>query len=343
MQQQALKCQRKKEYEAHVKQTVGLSLLTLPRGSQKTTSLAMRVTTRTLRHWQKNAKSALPPKRRGRKKKVDKLGHYLKIAREWKRQGYTVGEDAIVNKLKDVRCRLVREVVRGLKKRRRVRAEKHLKTSRITVTVHKHAHFNVIDALKVPDKIGGESIVCRDRANLMTHLHDAKSENVCASDVLDLLESLLKKGRLPLVLGSDNGSPFVAHEVADFLAKHNVIHLKSLPRVPQHNGSAENAVGDVKRLLKNGFDRAQTVLTLNNIRLRKVNDWKTPNELDQECFTAITENERIKFFNAAKSAINSAVVDTMTSKEKRKAEREAIYQTMENFSIITRTRGQIAA
>ena len=139
--------------------------------------------------------------------------------------------------------------------------------------------------------------------------------------------------------GTDNGSPFVAGEVEEFMAENKIIHLRSLPRVPQHNGSAENAVGDVKRLIKDGATLETACRTLNDYRKRQTLNWKTATEVDQVNFQPCTEEKRNAFYNAAKSAIEAAQLGTKSAYEKRKAGREAIFQTMESFSLITRIRG----
>jgi transposase InsO family protein len=50
----------------------------------------------------------------------------------------------------------------------------------------------------------------------------------------------------PLVLKTDNGSPFIADEVLAFLAQWFVLPLFSPPRVPQYNGSIEAGIGSMK-------------------------------------------------------------------------------------------------
>jgi transposase InsO family protein len=201
----------------------------------------------------------------------------------------------------------------------------------------------VIDAAKVPSKEGGECIVQRDRGSLRVQATESKGAATCASDTLNVLNELKASGRLPLVIGTDNGSTFVANEVSEFMDENKIVHIKSLPRVPQQNGSAENAVGDVKRLVKDGETLKEACRILNDCRKRQSINWKTPTELDQENFQPCTEEKRTAFYNAAKLAIQLAQLGTKTAYEKRKAEREAILQTMENFSLITRTRGHRCA
>jgi hypothetical protein len=196
-----------------------------------------------------------------------------------------------------------------------------------------------MDAGKVPRNEGGEFIVYRDRKSLRTEATESKGPATCASDTLIVLNDLKKRGRLPLVAGTDNGSPFTADVVVDFLRENKIVHLRSLPHVPQHNGSAENAVGDIKSEVRDGATFEKACVTVNEYRVRQSLNWQTSNEVDQESFEPCTDEERTQFYDAANKAINLAVLGTKSAKEKRKAEREAIFKTMESFSLITRIRG----
>jgi hypothetical protein len=56
-----------------------------------------------------------------------------------------------------------------------------------------------------------------------------------------------RRSGAPLVLKSDNGSPFSAETMRDFLTCWGVWSLFSPPRTPSYNGSCEAAVGSMKR------------------------------------------------------------------------------------------------
>ncbi len=179
----------------------------------------------------------------------------------------------------------------------------------------------------------------RDRGSLRVEVTESEGIATTAKDTLKVLNELKQSARLPLVVGTDNGSPLVAKIIAVFMRQNKIVHLKSLPRVPQHNGSAENAVGDVKRLIRDGETSADVCRILNDCRVRQTLNWKTPTEVDLEAFQPWTKKMRTLFYNATKLAIKRALICMKTAYEKRKAEREAIFQTMESFSLITRTRG----
>jgi transposase InsO family protein len=242
--------------------------------------------------------------------------------------------------------RVIREVVAGLKKRQRQRYEAHRLKNRTSVKVNKPGVFSVLDAAKEPSKEGGEIIVFKDRGSLKIDVAKSESKATTANDTLRVLNNLKAQGRLPLVAGTDNGSPFVAKAVIEFMEQNQVIHLKSLPSVPQHNGSAENAVGEVKSQIKHGATRDQACQTLNDHRMRESLNWQTATEYDQKNFEPCTKEKRAEFYHATKLAIKEAQLGIRTAyanvsskNERRKAEREAIFQTMERFSLITRIRG----
>jgi transposase-like protein len=64
--------------------------------------------------------------------------------------------------------------------------------------------------------------------------------------VARVLESLFKWIGRPLVLKSDNGGPFIAHEVKDLLASQGVYALYSPEGTPSYNGSVEAGIGSIK-------------------------------------------------------------------------------------------------
>lgn len=332
------KRQGSREYPAEVKNRVGQNLLTAKHGDQVTVASCLKVTTRTLRSWKAQAKARQPPRPRGRKKQDVTLGELIVIGREWKRQGY-VGSRPVIAALPAIRVRVVRTVVSGLKKRRQARRLAHQRAARVSVRVHRPGTLTVMDAAKIPNKKRGEAIVCKDRGSLMITVTEAAGVATKSVDTLGVFEEMRSQNRLPLVVGSDNGSPFTALAVEDFLRENKIIHLRSLPRVPQQNGAAENAVGDYKNLSGGGKAATHVTQILNHCRKRETLNWRTPAEYDREHFQPYTQKQRETFYTAASAAIKAAKRGAVTAYEKRKAEREAIFATMESFGLITRTRG----
>lgn len=293
---------------------------------------SLSVTPRTLRSWKANCNG--PLKKRGRKRIEATLSELLQIAREWSLQGYP-GSRPIIEALPLVRVKLIREVIAGLNEKIKRRYERKRNEVRVSVTVHSAGTVLTMDGATTKE---GDLIVYRDRGSKSIRSEKC-SGSVDSRDTLKLLEKLKDAELLPFVAMSDNGSPFCAKVVEDFYKENHIIHLRSLPRVPQHNGSCENGVGDLKRLMKFGLTSEDASHRLNNGRRRQSLNWQTSAQFEEDHSQECTAEDRSRFYEATCSAINAAVHGIDSAKERRKAEREAIFQSMERFELITRTRG----
>jgi transposase InsO family protein len=67
-----------------------------------------------------------------------------------------------------------------------------------------------------------------------------------ATAVSDALRALFVEVGRPLVLKHDNDKAFLAHEVADLLAAHGVVTLRSPCYYPEYNGACEAGIGTLK-------------------------------------------------------------------------------------------------
>ena len=324
---------RQKEYTQEVKKRVGLNLVAAPWGSQKLTANLLQVTTRTLRSWKKNHNKEF--KKRGPCKTRATLRELLKISREWQRQGCP-GSRPIIYALPEIPVRRIREVVAALKLKKKRRFDKLKEKLRVSLIVHNPGTVTAIDAAAINK--GEDFIVTKDRGSLKITTTECGGP-VKSDNTIGVLSELKSQGRLPYVVCSDNGSPFVSEKVAAFLTENKVVHLKSMPYVPEHNGSAESAVNDVKLLANDGNSLETACIILNHRRKRKKLNYQTSNEFEQQNYKLCTEQERGEFFKATCTAINSAVLGIDCAHEKRKAERKAIFETMERFSLITINRG----
>ena len=121
--------------------------------------------------------------------------------------------------------------------------------------------------------------------------------------------------------------------------KNYMVHLKNLPRVPQHNGACEIAVREFKDVFNEFFDEEKTTNVLNENRLRASLSWRTATEFEKANFKEISLKERIEFFNETKQNIKKELFGITNAKEKRKIERRAILNTMEAFGLATIIKG----
>jgi transposase InsO family protein len=232
--------------------------------------------------------------------------------------------------------RLVQKIVAALKTKKKKRFSKIREALRVSVVVHSPGTVTAMDAAAI--KKGEDFIVTKDRGSLKIATTECGG-HVKSDDAINALNNLKTQGRLPYVVCTDNGSPFVSEIVEVYLAENKVVHLKSMPYVPQHNASAESGVNDIKQLAKCGMTFETACIIMNDRRKRGKLDYKTSIEFELENFKPCTKEDRTVFFEATCTAVNSAVLGIDCAHEKRKAERKAIFETMERFSLITINRG----
>src|SRR5262249_1815723 len=145
----------------------------------------------------------------------------------------------IANALDDrVPVRLVQESLKAIKALHRAVDARRVRQRRQHVRVLARDVLWSLDAAqpcRTPARAAGKSSVLRESAS-RRNLGLTLGQTVTGSGVVSLLEAVrFERGGLPLVLASDNGSENVNEDVEAYLAKKRVVHLRSLPRTPQHN------------------------------------------------------------------------------------------------------------
>ena len=318
-----------------LKRRIGKYLLKSRRGSLKQVAELLEVSPRTLNEWKRIALENKSQRSKGRPKSRPTLLEKLKISREWKRQGYP-GSRAVSRALPGVRVRLIREVIASLKRRRRTRVAVRIKKTRLSIESKTPGNFVAIDGALLEN--GTEVIVLRDRASLLTRL-EMSQRRVKSADTLRAFQNLESMGRLPLVVSSDNGSPFCSWEVTNYFRQKKIIHLRSLPHTPQHNGACEIAVREVKESLVNGIPIDVCCEVLNERRKRRRLKYQTAREFDEKRFVHYDDSARAVLYDSVCSAVRVATMGTKGAKESRKLERTAILETLERFGLIKTNRG----
>ena len=105
-----------------------------------------------------------------------------------------------------------------------------------------------MDFTKPPEDIDGrfcKILVVRDLASgKMLAAMAVEKEN--SMSVIDLLIVLFQKHGAPLVIKSDNGSPFISYETCEFLRERGVLQLFSPPVMPTYNAAVESGIGSLK-------------------------------------------------------------------------------------------------
>lgn len=302
------------------------------RGKQLLTAQLLGVTTRSIRNWKTDVKL---DKKVGRKKIKITLKEKIVIAKEWKRQGYP-GTRPVIKSLSQLRIRAVREVIGQLKQRRQKRYYKVKTKVRTSIKVYHAGTVGSMDGTSI--KRGNDFVVYRDRGSLKINAEKCES-NLRSIDTIKVLDAVKAQRQLPFVLCTDNGSPFCAGNIEDYLSKNYIIQLKNLPHVPQHNGACERAVREFKEVFIENLDPEKTIKILNNNRLRPSLSWQTSNEFEKNNYRIFELADRIKFYENTKEKIYEATENIKSRKEKRKKEREAILKNMELYGLIKINRG----
>jgi len=297
-----------------------------------------------------------------------------RVARTWRRIGRGCGERAVHAVLVgEVSLRRVRAALRDLKARRRRVQRRLAEARRVHVVVHARDVLWSQDAThlgRCPRGPGaGEASVglrglggspgealgavqaesIKDVAS--TELVDVRVGSPArAAEVVAMLEGLRRARGLPLVHSTDNGV-YVSQLVRAYLAGHQVVHLRNLPRTPQHNAWAERGFGELKQ--ETGLGRgvvlsdvekararvAKACRRINQERPRTSRGGLTATQLDATLPRWQAQVSREAFWTAACAAMEELTKDASNERERRLLEREAVFATLEAFGLVTRTRG----
>lgn len=329
-------------------------LLLEEKGRHRLSDIAIRleVDVRTLRNWRERAKQALSPRLGRPRHSVELRGRALwLVARELRAQGYP-GWRPIKAALPELPTRLIQEHVRAIKTRRRCKLRRRSERQRIRATVHVHNAVWAQDGTHLGRASSRpiEAQVIRDRATRKTIAWTA-GPPATHQEVLALLEISKQDRGLPLVWMTDNGSIYQHGETQRYLTEERVIHLRSLPRTPQHNSGVEIAMREHKTLAGLGrgvrIDSVESAAgamlastrALNGNRLRATLGLKTADEIDDRTNVHYTESIRARFYSACCNRIQAAVMNASSARGRRSAEREAILRTMEDFGLLKREQG----
>jgi len=138
-----------------------------------------------------------------------------------------------------------------------------------------------------------------------------------------------------------------------FLASRATLALENLALRQQHNAWSERGMGELKGAVELGkgavfrsHEEAAALLDLGWRRVdretpRKVLSWRS-REVAYEGMTSCYDAIRhAGFYRTARSAVEQAVQGANTARAPRRAERGAIYATLERLGLVKRTRGGV--
>jgi transposase InsO family protein len=310
------------------------------------------VNERTLRNWKGGANKVPKPLGRPATPPSKRYQARLKVARELHRQGWPGWRSVVKSLGPVVSTSLVQESVRVLKQRRRLRKRQWIEVRRVHVEAMSPNVLWVQDATHL-GRIGRKAVlaeVIKDRATL-GYMGIAVGEAARGEEVLRMLEMSKASVGLPLVWATDNGSAYRDGRVKEYLRREKVVHLLSRPRLPQDNGAAEKGIRELKEeaglgkgIWLSSFEQAAQKLArswkvLDSGRLRASKGYRTADQLKEALPCWEKKVSREAFYAQACEAQEKGVKGGGTKKQKRQAERQAVYQTLENFQLVKRTRG----
>jgi transposase InsO family protein len=310
------------------------------------------ITERTLRNWESGAFQEQKPLGRPATPPSKRFEARLKVARELHRQGWVGWRPVVKNLGPVVSTRLVQESVSALKKRWAIRKRKWIEARRVQVEVLSPNVLWAQDATHL-GRLGRKAVlaeVIKDRGTL-GYTGIAVGEAAKAEEVLRMLEMSKATVGLPLVWATDNGSAYRNERVAEYLRREKVVHLFSRPRLPQDNGAAEKGIQELKGeaglgkgIRLSSFEQAAEKLAhswriLDSGRLRASKGYRTADQLKATLPSWERKVSREAFYGQACEAMEKGVKGGETCRQKRQAERQAVYQTLEKFQLVKRTRG----
>jgi transposase InsO family protein len=309
------------------------------------------VTKRTLRNWKAKIKKDCHT-RSGRPcyTTSDHKRALILVARELKRQGYP-GSSVIAIELKGkVQLRLIRKYVTAIKERRRFKKLQEIKLNQVRVEVKA---VNVIwtqdgTHLGRKNKKGVESQIIKDRGSKkIISAQTGFSAN--GNEIVQTLDLLKRQRGLPLVWMTDNGSAYCNKEVREYVDREKIVHVRSLPHTPQHNGAAEVMMRELKNdcllgkktVLASEQDAharlVNSIVKINKNRKRMSLSFKSSDEMDEEMSVHGKKLDRALFYEEYRTELKS-IVNVRSVREKKLREREMVMCLLEKHEMIVRKR-----
>ncbi len=312
----------------------------------------LEVSPRTIQNWLKDYKEGRAAKEgRPSYTETQKMEARELVSKEMTKQGATSGWRPIDKALENIPTRLIQRCVKEFKQEKRkhnyLEREKNKKSIEV---IFKNVYWTQ-DGTHL-GRIGKEAVesqIMKDRGSLkLIGIQTGKAAT--ADSIITFFEAAKKERGLPLVLGTDNGSSYCNEKVECYLEKEKVIHFKSLPRTPEHNGSAEIGMREIKKeaMLGKGvvLERTITPHALLIGATEKVNSWlrgskrfKSANELDDMLIDGRDIIDRNAFYRECESELRLLREEQNSGRALRMKEREVIVSVLEKYGAIKQTRG----
>jgi transposase InsO family protein len=311
----------------------------------------LKVSARTLQRWRDRPR----PPRRGRPPHSKRTLAQAKgqLRRLIEQLGWGIGRQVAQARLPKVPRRVICMTLKALKSEHRTRQRARRAKQRVTLRVLTR------DTLLGQDSTHVGS--CRSKrvwAELQKDLGTLKARargngrSLTGKAMLGQLHRLKATGRLPLVVVTDNASPYCCEEVGAWLKANQVVHLLSRPRTPTDNGAVERAIGEGKGLsglgAGVGFRRAadgpplldKALVLINRHRPRPSRGGLTAEELCRVLPHWRSMVSMSKFYAAVARAVR---IRTRGKKgrDRRREARDAVFAVLCRFKLARRLKGGV--
>jgi len=230
----------------------------------------------------------------------------------------------------------LQQTLSRLKLLHRTRIRHQVAEKRQSVSVHFKNVFWVQDGTKHQ---GSSYQVIKDRGSLKV-LSVKINKRETGQEIIGQLQCAKASRGLPLVLGTDNGSMYTCKKVGEFLTANKIIHLRSLPRTPQHNGAMECAIREIKDVATLGeYSLEYAANQLNRNRLRAKFRFKSSEKMDDQMIAGYDEQTRASFFEHCQSKLKNVQAVVKNKRSRRMAERSIVFEALQQFGFIELNRG----
>jgi len=261
---------------------------------------------------------------------------------EWEKQGRP-GWRPVCEKLKGHPVDLIQNYIAQLKRKERAVVWRYKRIeSRRTEVLYKDIVWTQDATYLKENKKRAYAEVLKDRCTL--EILEAKQVSGLTTENV---ENILEKKELPLVYMTDNGSAYCSKKIALLLKNRKVIHLKSLPATPEHNGGSEIAVREIKRQveilkdsglsLSEALSRAKGIL--NTKKLWRKHGYITAHEKSLTASLSNKEVLRDKIYSEYEKGLVKLNKASLGKRKRRLEERELIFSLLEKHKLIKRYRG----
>lgn len=293
-------------------------------------AIAVGVSERTIRNWCNQSKKDVP--KMGRPShSVEKINEARELVfYEMKKQGSPGWRPISITLGRKVSVRLVQRFVAEYKlEQRRKRNPKRMEVS------GKNVIWSMDGAItKIDSKV--ENQVIKDRGSkCWVGFRDCPNASK-ASDVIKAIDESIKEHGHPLVLATDNGAAYINKDVRQHLRKLKIIHMRSLPRTPQHNGAVEVGIRELREIMVSNEINLKHAMKIANARPRKYgNSWMDSQSVFENGDMLYNRRDRELFYKICTKQLDALAKQPWNLKEKRMKERELIFNELSKRGLVT--------